>query len=373
MQTVIIQRIVPHYRMPLFARLYSEFGWVVATDRPRGLDGLHVLNEQPEWLHHFAFKRSANHQYRAVVPLNDIINSLAPDAVLAEFTPQMTSTWRLAADAALGRAGGRKLVFWSQGSNVERGFRKPQDLLLQSLRLGLMAPADAHVCYSAEGAAYLRRWLPSKAPVFVAGNTVDMSLYEGRGVDTSQATAGITNLLFVGRLTHDKRVPMLIEALALARRVAPGLRLTIIGDGPEMPAVVAAAAGQEHAVKIVGPLYNDAALAPYFQAASLFVYAGSIGLAANHALAYGVPVVIFDKPLGARHHPEHRYVVDGVTGYRIASATVKAMAECLIAQAAAPVPAKAALQVELERYVASNMTLDAMVKGFRELHDYLAK
>lgn len=35
---IILQRLVTHYRLPLFERLWREFGWVVVTSRtpPRG-------------------------------------------------------------------------------------------------------------------------------------------------------------------------------------------------------------------------------------------------------------------------------------------------------------------------------------------------
>lgn len=370
MQTVILQRTIPHYRIPLFERLHRELGWLVATDSERGAHGLHEIEATPPWLHRFPFKRHSRHQYRACVPVDAIVDALRPDAFVAEFSPQMSSSWRLSRDALLGNRQ-RKLAYWSQGWNVERGFRKPQDFLLQVLRLALMAPAHAHLCYSADGAAFLRRWLPGHAPVFVAQNTVDLAGYPGRGIDNAPTRADQASLLFVGRLTPDKRVPLLISAFASARRRVPGLRLRIIGDGPDRAAVHAAAAEQGAAVEVLGPLYDDAQLAPHFQSASLFVYAGSIGLAANHALAYGVPIVVYDAPKGAPHHPEHSYVVDGVTGYRVASDTVDALAAQLVSLADRPAPAKTELRPKIEQYVSENLTIDTMISGFHLLDQYL--
>ncbi len=48
-----------------------------------------------------------------------------------------------------------------------------------------------------------------------------------------QARAHAETLLFVGRLSLEKRIDLLIQAYALARQTVPNLKLTIIGDGPE--------------------------------------------------------------------------------------------------------------------------------------------
>lgn len=372
MNVVILQRVVPHYRMALFDRLHQELGWTVVTGRREGGHGLNVAENDPPWLHRFDFKRQPSHQYRAKVPVDAILEALAPDAVIAEFTPQMSSTWRLSRDAMLGRTKRRKLVYWSQGPNVERGFRKLGDLATQALRLALLAPADAQLCYTQAGADYLRRWLPGKPSVFVASNTVDLDAFPGRGIDASSADARAANLLFVGRLTPDKRVPMLVEAVAQARRTVPGLTLTIIGDGPDMAAARSAAKGLDDAVTFTGAIYSDDALAPHFQRASLFVYAGSIGLAANHALAYGLPIMIFDDPgEGARHHPENAYVVDDVTGYRVLSATTSALADRIVVALSGCQTPRATLGHSIRRFADEHLSIDRMVEGFQELGRFL--
>ncbi|MBB4153886.1 glycosyltransferase involved in cell wall biosynthesis [Sphingomonas jinjuensis] len=372
MRTIVLQRTVPHYRFALFDRLHDELGWVVATGGAGDAHGLHVPDADPPWLHRFAIRRHRARQYRATVPVDAILAALAPDAIVAEFSPQMSSSWRLSADRLLGRGGPRRLAYWSQGANVERGFRSPADLGAQALRLALMAPADAHLCYDGAGAAFLHRWLPASPPVFVAHNTLDPATLPGRGIDTSPADPAAAHLLFVGRLTRDKAVPDLVRAFALALADAPRLRLTIVGDGPDMAAVRTAAAPLGDAVRITGEVYDADELARYFQSASALVYAGGIGLAAVNALLYGVPVVLYDHP-GAdrRHHPEHGNIVDGVTGVRVAPTTLRALADQLVAIARASVPLRPAMRADIERYVAANLSLDRMVDGFRALDAHL--
>ncbi|MGN6189370.1 MAG: glycosyltransferase, partial [Conexibacter sp.] len=62
---------------------------------------------------------------------------------------------------------------------------------------------------------------------------------------------------FAGRHIPEKRVPALVRAFARARERAPELRLAVLGDGPERPAVLAA---------IEDERLGDAADAPGFVA-----------------------------------------------------------------------------------------------------------
>jgi glycosyltransferase involved in cell wall biosynthesis len=371
-RTIVLQRTVPHYRVALFDRLHDELGWQVATGGVGDAHGLHLPHTDRPWLHRFEIRRHGHRQYRAGVPVDAILAALSPDAIVAEFSPQMSSSWRLSADRLLGRGGRRRLAYWSQGANVERGFRSPADLGAQALRLALMAPADAHLCYDAAGAAFLRRWLPAAPPVFVAHNTIDAATLPGRGIDTSPTDPGSAHFLFVGRLTRDKAVPDLVRAFARAVADAPRLRLTIVGDGPDMSLVRAAAAPLGQAVTIAGEVYDADDLARHFQSATALVYAGGIGLSAVNALLYGVPVVIFDAP-GAdrRHHPEHGNVVDGVTGFRVAPGTLHALADRLIAIARARASPRQTMRASIARYVADSLSLDRMVDGFRALDAHL--
>jgi glycosyltransferase involved in cell wall biosynthesis len=371
MRTVIIQRTIPHYRVPLFRRLHEELGWIVATsDEQHPNDGLAVELGAAPWIRRFPFERRSQSSYDVGVPLDRILGELEPDAIVSEFSLQMSSTWQL---ARLARSKRRpRVVFWSQGWNHERGFRTPKDLASQILRLRLMRAADGHVCYTQAGANYLRRFMPKRAGIFVATNTIDMEPSALPDADMAAAPAASPTLLFVGRLTRDKRVPLLVAAARLARRKLPDLHLRIIGDGPDLPRVRAAAAGADDWIDLLGSIYDSGRLAAEYRAASLLVYAGSIGLAANEALAHGLPVMLFDRPpRGAYHHPEHAYVLDGVTGYRVAGTGAEALAERIVDVLSSPPLPRQALAPNIARIVRNDLSLDHMVEGFRELSAWL--
>jgi glycogen(starch) synthase len=65
-------------------------------------------------------------------------------------------------------------------------------------------------------------------------------------------------IVFLGRLVSDKGVDLLLRAFAAVQR--PGWRLTVIGDGPERPALehLAHTLGISHAVHLRGALQGEA-------------------------------------------------------------------------------------------------------------------
>jgi phosphatidylinositol alpha-mannosyltransferase len=103
-------------------------------------------------------------------------------------------------------------------------------------------------------------------------------------------------LLFVGRLSPQKNVPRLIDAVALATRP---VELTIVGDGSERRPLEASAARRGlRNVRFVGAAHGDE-LAAYYRRADAFILASDkegMPLAVLEAMAAGLPVIATDVP-----------------------------------------------------------------------------
>jgi glycosyltransferase involved in cell wall biosynthesis len=93
----------------------------------------------------------------------------------------------------------------------------------------------------------------------------------------------------VSRMVPYKRIPLIVEAF----RLLPDKRLVVIGDGPEMPAVRAAAGPN---VTILGK-QSDAVVVSHLQQAKAFLFAAEedFGIAPLEAQACGTPVIAFGK------------------------------------------------------------------------------
>ena len=103
-----------------------------------------------------------------------------------------------------------------------------------------------------------------------------------------------TTLVFAGRLAEEKRVDVLIRALAVARATVPGLVLALAGHGQAELALrrLARDLGVDDRVAFLGTL-DAPTLARLYQAADLFVTASpseTQGLSMMQAMACALPV-----------------------------------------------------------------------------------
>ncbi|NTS66805.1 glycosyltransferase family 4 protein [Sphingomonas sp. HHU CXW] len=93
----------------------------------------------------------------------------------------------------------------------------------------------------------------------------------------------------MSRMVPYKRIPLIVEAFA----AMPDKRLVVIGDGPEMPAVRAAAGSN---VTVMGR-QPDAVVVDHLQRARAFLFAAEedFGIAPLEAQACGTPVIAYGK------------------------------------------------------------------------------
>lgn len=108
----------------------------------------------------------------------------------------------------------------------------------------------------------------------------------------ARSSRGGRGIVFVGRLTAQKRVDLLLRAMGA---LPPGLLLTVVGDGPERRRLerLAGNLGLGPRVRFVGAVEPERVLA-HLADADLFVVPArqeGFGLAAIEALLAGVPVV----------------------------------------------------------------------------------
>lgn len=103
-------------------------------------------------------------------------------------------------------------------------------------------------------------------------------------------------LVYIGRVTQEKNVPFLIEALAAVHRTYPDALLVIAGEGSADTSLRQAVAERDlvHSVLFLGYLERGEELLDCYRAADVFVYPSRTethALAVLEAMAAGVPVV----------------------------------------------------------------------------------
>lgn len=372
---IILQRGVPHYRTQLFTRLWEEFGWkvVVASNPPGGINKP-LIDGDYDFLERYDFRfPDPENTYRCDVPLGKILRETGAKAVISEFSMRMSSTYGLVARRRF--LGGPVTLFWSHGYNMDRGLAGIRQSLMQWPRSLMAALADGHVCYSKEGRDFLSRYI-AEDRLFVAHNTIDVTPLQLSADSAEPIKApGRPHLLIVSRFTLNKKIPRLVQIFHKLRAELPNAGLTIVGDGPDAERT-RHEAGNElgRSIIMTGKVYDEPTLARHFASADVVVFPGAAGLSINHALAYGIPVIAYDRtPTGPGHGPELTYVVDDVTGLRVSPYTEEAMLQGLLDFFARHPDPKAEYRERISRYVSENLALDLMVEDFRKVNEYLNK
>jgi glycosyltransferase involved in cell wall biosynthesis len=198
-------------------------------------------------------------------------------------------------------------------------------------------------------------------PLVVIRNGIDPSVYSPRPV----RQPGPFTLLFIGRLTEEKGIPLLLEAVtALEASEKLPLRLLIAGDGPLRPDVEAAARRSGSSIEFLGP--QSDVLPVYHQADAVLMPSRSEGLpmAALEAMACALPVV------AARVGGLPELVADGETGVLLSPGSVSELVRACRDLADRPGHAAElgrAGRQRVERQFTETGMLEALAKVYREV------
>lgn len=156
-------------------------------------------------------------------------------------------------------------------------------------------------------------------------------LYNGAEGSGLPVAASPPNLVYAGRMIPEKRVPLFVEAMALAVRARPDLTATIFGRGPELPLVEARIAELEleRHVRLPGFVPEAEMLAAMDSAVAIVQPSAreGYGLVVVEAAARGVPTIVIDGP----DNSAVELVDDGENGFVAAAPTAEALAAAMLA------------------------------------------
>jgi sugar transferase (PEP-CTERM/EpsH1 system associated) len=183
---------------------------------------------------------------------------------------------------------------------------------------------------------------------------------------TNRPGEGAITIGTVGRLDPVKNQAALLAAFAALRSRFPGLRLTLIGDGPLRAALEAQAdaLGLAGAVTFTGARNDTPDLMRCLDVFVLPSLNEGISNTVLEAMATGLPVV------AARVGGNPELVVDGVTGRLYEPADAAALELALLPYLTDPALGRAHGRAGRDRVV-QNFSLDAMVRRYLDLYDEL--
>ncbi|MXW63375.1 MAG: glycosyltransferase family 4 protein [Bacteroidetes bacterium SB0662_bin_6] len=366
-------RVIFWYRIPVLEKLNERLDGrlVVCSGNPPGASSLGNLVRESDpaykqvylW-NHWLFGEKVHAQ-----PFRRVFNLYGPPAaILAEESPRSVTLpflLRYAKSVGAGR------VLWGHFSSNYRVFN-PRRHILDRYRLALAKEVEGCVCYTEGRANLLRPFVPDRN-IFVARNTMDLRpMFAQRTTLATEGKQAVRRrlsisphspvLVYIGRLIRGKGTDMLLETWEILTKDTPGT-LLIIGDGPEratMEKTVAARSLQ--GVRFLGSLLLEEA-APWLYASDVMLMPGYLGLAVNHAFAFGVPVVSLHHPESAGgvkfHSPEVEYVRSGKTGLLCSGHT----SEALAASVREVLADQDRYSSNALAYARKHLTIDRMVDG----------
>jgi glycosyltransferase involved in cell wall biosynthesis len=245
--------------------------------------------------------------------LAGIIRKVDPTVVVTNaFSPATVKLWLRSF------AGGIPYVIWSGATGRgDRGGLGARRLL----RRLLVARASGFVAYGSAAGDYLRSLGAARERIHVGINTVDTDFYREetdrlRGNGASREEGGVRRLLTVGHLTKGKRIDVLLAVMRGILNERDGVRLDIVGDGPERGELERKARelGVAESVTFTGFRQKEE-VAEYYARADCFLFPSGYdiwGLVLVEAMAAGVPCVS-SVDAGATRD----LIEDGRTGFAV--------------------------------------------------------
>lgn len=295
MKTIINQTIWPHYRVDLIREISrraprqfsfvsgeKSFGPSLVTD-PR------VSSDVVRWRNWFSKRESVIWQLGAFRHL-----AFTRDLVITEFNLRCLSTIAICVIRSFLR---RKTVLWGHVSG------RSDQLLPSLIRRLMLSLCDGFITYTESDGRRMRAEKPLLA-IWTAPNSLytEAQILQAKNKHKEEGTS----VVYVGRLTTEKRVDSLVREFHEGRKLgfwSKEVVLKIAGDGPLFGWLRTYIEKNDLATSVIllGQITEFEKLLELYGDAICSVSAGYIGLQATQSLAFGVPVVL---PKGERHSPE---------------------------------------------------------------------
>ena len=136
-------------------------------------------------------------------------------------------------------------------------------------------------------------------------------------------------VIFIGRLTHVKRLDLLIKALGYLKEQGCIYNLVFVGDGEERLSLesIVEQMGLNEQIWFYGESYDESTNAELVYNADLCVAPGNVGLTAMHSMMFGCPVLTHSD--FRWQMPEFEAIRDNVTGAFFVRNDLKSLADAI--------------------------------------------
>lgn len=338
-RVAIVTNIIPHYRADFYRRILANGDFDCHVFCQNAIRGASIGTADHMFPGRITF-------LNAVSAANERIawQSLPYARILANFdmcfiygNPRVVSNVLL---SLLLRARGMPVVIWGQAHTAGAS------RITEAARLAWWRAFANLFVYNDAEVQHLRERGFARQNIIGMNNGLDQGVLDATaarwnsgGLIEWRRQQGLEQkiiLLSCARLVSKNRFDLVIDALPPLLEVCPTLTWCVLGDGPESKQLEERAkqGGVARAIRWVGSLYDEDALAPWFLSSAVLVHPGAVGLTLLHAFGYGLPVVTHDDR--SQQMPEIAALKDSTNGVLFRQGDVKSLVETLLGLLKAP-------------------------------------
>ena len=136
-------------------------------------------------------------------------------------------------------------------------------------------------------------------------------------------------LIFIGRLTKEKKLSLLLEAVSEQKKKGNEFNVLFVGDGVEKEklAILSYKENLDTCVFFLGSSYDDVYNSKLLMMSDCCVSPGNVGLTAIFSLALGIPVITHNN--FSNQMPEAESVIHNKTGFLFEENNVQDLSNCI--------------------------------------------
>lgn len=214
----------------------------------------------------------------------------------------------------------------TKGIPISSGFHSPFQEFSRFFDLAFLVKPIQHylrwfhnntqlTCIPSKDTEYILRRFGVRCPLAIVGRGVDVACFSPVHSSDAlrqqwKATSETRVMLYVGRLSPEKEIDVVVKAYIAMKQVAQNdVKLVIVGDGPDRNRLEILC--QSHDVIFTGNL-TGLNLAQAYASANVFVFASQVETFGNvvlEAMASGLPVIAYD------YASAHLHVKNNETGW----------------------------------------------------------
>ncbi len=313
-KVAIIPMITPLYRLYVWDKINNlkNFDFTFYLQSENTHDNIEyipvdILNKKFKWLRikNIYFKKEFFWQKK-------VFSSVFKDYDAFIFTgnPRALSTWVTSISA---RLLGKKVYFWTHGiygkeTKIQMFLKK----LYYSIPNGLFL-------YENNAKNILHSKGINRNNLHVIYNSLDYDFHREqrnkkteKGIFKKHFKNDYPVLLFVGRLTPQKKLNQFFEAIKSIESDRYKYNIVIIGDGDEMEKLKKHSKSIKSQTWFYGACYDESVLSDLIFESDLCVSPGNVGLTVIHCFSYGTPVITHNN--FAYQMPEAEAIIPGNNG-----------------------------------------------------------